>query len=170
MYPEDIRHMAHMIILYAIVGGGCSLASVEPRLEFATRNEYQFWISEQATLQFIQLNVLGTGTWIVHPPKLDVDDILVIIQGRDQVSVNLIEAVKAKILEYPDRREELFDSLPLYHRIAPLLQSERDGLGIKFDMKRQLIPWLRAASSGISTPRSVLQAIGCYSSIVSENK
>jgi hypothetical protein len=51
MYPADIRSMSHTIIFFAITCCGCSLASMEPRLEFATQNEYRNWIAEQAHIQ-----------------------------------------------------------------------------------------------------------------------
>jgi hypothetical protein len=51
MYPVDIRAMAHVIIFVAITCGGCSLGLIEPRLEFATQREYEFWIVEQVSIQ-----------------------------------------------------------------------------------------------------------------------
>jgi hypothetical protein len=52
MYPVDIRLKAHYLILYAILCCESILASVlDPKLAFATRKEYIFWLSEQAALQ-----------------------------------------------------------------------------------------------------------------------
>jgi hypothetical protein len=52
--------VAHNIFFFAVVCCGCSLVSVETGLEFATQNEDQNWVYEQAFVQLSRLPLMDT--------------------------------------------------------------------------------------------------------------
>jgi hypothetical protein len=91
MYPLDIRLLAHCLVFYAVVCCDCSLGSIlDPKLEFATRNEYIQWLREQASVQAFILNRHNPG----YHRNLSLSEIPWFTGATDQISTDLIETVK----------------------------------------------------------------------------
>jgi hypothetical protein len=70
--------MAHKILFHAVVCFGCSLASITPKEEFATAQEYGLWLSEQSRL------IAG------NLPFGLIEDLL----GKDLMSKDLIDSAR----------------------------------------------------------------------------
>ncbi len=92
MYPEDIRHMAHIILYYAILHCYFGLAMCNPRLEFATNNEYKLWLKEQSKVIFENLPFPGLHHLLLGVSKYEstlIQDLLSSLEGLGNDLKNL---------------------------------------------------------------------------------
>jgi hypothetical protein len=92
MYPRKIRLMSHFLVFYAVARFECSLASIlDTRTEFATRNEYEQWIVEQAALHKFVLTRHNTRS--DHHRRFAVNEIPWFAGASDRMTTDLVQAV-----------------------------------------------------------------------------
>jgi hypothetical protein len=146
MYPSEIRFMAHSLIFFAIVCCSCPFESIEPKLEFATRKEYDFWLSEQAEFQAMILGQSGDGKknpWLFDETNADMG-----IIPRD-----LMESLRRKSMGEPAPTISLMaSSSPLIsYTLQKTIVNCLMCKDLRLEVKRgSLVPWLLQPGSAES--------------------